>query len=312
MGRPIMKKEEFDSIIKQLVQMKDKDALFIYKIVNIYGNEKYYDMYYSNTVFEKFVNDMPSKHKKAFDNGAGGELKPGQYPPKMASVASSSRFCYLALSNGINITIDNEHITGDPVFEYKCPIFSNTENHAPHLDAYIAESNCYFEVKCHEIFDSHKVVMDKDYWDLVYGKGNKFGFEVKAKPDPMPETFEIPLSEFKLESQDFSMFDIKQLICHLLGIAKKDGTNKKLIYLFFRPDPMKKRGGSELYRKMTLLYDGCLKEVTDKLCNEIKIVFNSKPIKSFCENSKITLMAIAEKSDVMEPLTNNNMEVLYK
>ena len=45
MGRPIMKKEEFDSIIKQLVQMKDKDALFIYKIVNIYGNEKYYDMY---------------------------------------------------------------------------------------------------------------------------------------------------------------------------------------------------------------------------------------------------------------------------
>lgn len=305
----IMKKDEFDQIIKFLI---DKDELFGYKVESEKSPKKPYPMYYSKDVFDEFVSDMSEEHKKAYDNGAGGELKPGQYPPKMASVASSSRFCYLALRNGIDITIDKEHIKGNPEFEYKCPIFSDDTIHAPHLDAFISDNNCYFEVKCHEIFDSHKIVMDKKYWDLVYGKGNKFGLEVKIKPNPMPETFEIPLSEFQLENQEFSMFDIKQLICHLLGIANQSGSNKKLVYLFFRPDPLKKRGGSELYRKMTSLYDECLKEVTDKLCDEINIIFNSKPIKTFCQNNNITLMAIAEKSAVMEPLTNKNLEVFYR
>ena len=303
----IMKKDEFDQIIKFLI---DKDELFGYKIESEKSPKKPYPMYYSKDVFDEFVSSMSEEHKKAYDNGAGGELKPGQYPPKMASVASSSRFCYLALRNGIDITIGNEHISGSPEFEKVCVIDKSFGSH-PHLDAFIPDSQCYFEVKCHEIFDSHKVIMDKKYWDLIYGKDNEFGFEVKTKPDSMSETFEIPLTEFKLENQELSIFDIKQLICHLLGIANQEGTNKKLVYLFFRPDPLKKRGGSELYKKMASLYDECLKEVTDKLCYEINIIFNSRPIKTFCKNNNITLMAIAEKSAVMEPLTNKNLEVLY-
>ena len=54
-----------------------------------------------------------------------------------------------------------------------------------------------------------------------------------------------------------------------------------------------------------------LEKVFDELKTEIEHIFGSKPIKTFCDKEHIKLMAIAEKSAVMEQLTNKNLEVLY-
>ena len=48
-----------------------------------------------------------------------------------------------------------------------------------------------------------------------------------------------------------------------------------------------------------------------ELEKEIKLIFESEPIKNFCENNHIKLMAIAEKSTIMKSLTNENLEVFY-
>ncbi|MBR3025917.1 MAG: hypothetical protein IKH71_15870 [Oscillospiraceae bacterium] len=294
-----MSKKEFNQIIKDLI---GNDKLFGYK--NMSNDEKPYSMYYSEDVFNKFVSDMSEEAKKAYNKGAGEELiEHNNKPPKMASVASSSRFCYLALHNGIDITIGNDHISGHPEFEKVCKI-NGIKGTSPHLDAYIDNSNCYFEVKCQEIFDidQHKIILSTQYWNLIYGKDNAFGNEHKEKPDE--KEFKIPYSEFGLKDCQGSMFDIKQLICHLLAIANQDGTNKKLVYLFFRPDPDKLEMSSTINENE-------LEKVFDELKTEIEHIFGSKPIKTFCDKEHIKLMAIAEKSAVMEQLTNKNLEVLY-
>ncbi|MBQ5990532.1 MAG: hypothetical protein IJL67_13690 [Oscillospiraceae bacterium] len=309
MEKPIMTKEEFDLIIKTLI---DKDELFGYK----HGSGKFYPMYYSNDVFDKFVKDMSEKNPKAYDSyksGAGKELDPGMYPPKMASVASSSRFCYLALSEEVDIgVVDGSsivNIKGHPEFEYECVINEGFFHH-PQLDAFIPESNCYFEVKCHEIFDHHKVELKKQYWKYVYGDKNAFGYKPKEDYHPDSETFELPLFDFGL-FKDYSMFDIKQLICHLLGIAKQPGENKKLVYLFFLPDILDKykRGGSQLKKDMVLRCNYYLERVKLELADEISHIFSSKPILTFCEKNDIKLYAIAQKSSVMEPLKPGNYDI---
>ncbi|MBQ5990098.1 MAG: hypothetical protein IJL67_11465 [Oscillospiraceae bacterium] len=333
MGKAIMKKEEFDHIIRHLVEMKEKDDLFGYIVQNYDGTPKCYDKYYSEAVFKMFVDDMTKNYPDAnikYNEGARGELIPKTttingtkhtYPPKMASVASSSRFCYLALRNGIDITIGDEHISGSAEFEKKCeikfkkPIESDNQySTPPHLDAYIKDSNCYFEVKCHEIFDSHKVVLKQKYWDLVYDEGNLFGLKPLEKSDRNRDTFEIPLKEFGIEDKTSTMFDIKQLICHLLGIANQDGDNKKLVYLFFKPDADKaaSKSRSVLEDDVLSAYNRHLKTIFDNLSDEIDAIFNSKPITTFCVNNNIKLMAIAENSIVMEPLSQNNTYHLLK
>ena len=48
-----------------------------------------YCNYMTNAEWEKFLGEMSEEHKRQFDDGAGGELKAGKYPPKMASYGSS-------------------------------------------------------------------------------------------------------------------------------------------------------------------------------------------------------------------------------
>ena len=70
------------------------------------------------------------------------------------------------------------------------------------------------------------------YWDHIYGVKNDFGFPVldKTKSDH----FEIPLSVFNIENKS-SRFDIKQFLCHLMGIASQSQNKAMLVYLFFKP-----------------------------------------------------------------------------
>ena len=292
-----MKKFEFDEIIKQ-------------NLISVYGdifgyvvpdNPKVYSFYYDKKQFNAFVADMREHYKSAYiayGEGKGGELseKKGRYgtlPPKMASVASSSRFCYLALRNNAKAFC----ASGDVQFEHECRISGIDIGTAPQLDAYITEKNIYIEVKCHEIFDSHKVLMKEKYWDHIYGVKNDFGFPVldKTKSDH----FEIPLSVFNIENKS-SRFDIKQFLCHLMGIASQSQNKAMLVYLFFKPKTDHVNQAEEI------------EKVFAELSEEIKNIFDSTPIRRFCEKNDITLMAVYEEAYTIEPLTEKNKHLIYQ
>lgn len=83
----------------------------------------------------------------------------------MASVASSSRFCYLALKDGAEAIGG----TGDVVFEKECKI-KGVGGTAPQLDAYVASENIFVEAKCHEMFDEKTTVMRESYQEYIIGK----------------------------------------------------------------------------------------------------------------------------------------------
>ena len=289
----MISKNEFDCFIKKnLVDVIGNDC-FGYEI-----EDKSYDVYYNKEAYNKFISDMKtSKYNKfynQYNHGKGSELKEKRnMPPKMASVASSSRFCYLALRDGYKQFNNSEDI----IFEHSCRI--KGVNATANLDAYIPKANIYFEVKCHEIFSQHSIYLKKSYWNLLYGQENDFGFSYAKCPD---------IDEFKIELCNFGIaktkikFDIKQFLCHLWGITsqKDKDVPAKLVYLFFKP-------------KMDLEFERIqVEKVFEELQAEIKNIFSSKPIQIFISNNNIELSAIAEYAKVMEPLSKDNTIILTK
>ena len=91
------------------------------------------------------------------------------------------------------------------------------------------------------------------------------------------------------------MFDIKQLLCHLMGIASQTEQPATLVYLFFIPrttDPAKQNAVDAVF---------------NALREEIRCIFNSAPIHHFCTTNQITLRAVAENAPIMEPLSHKNL-----
>ena len=219
-------------------------------------------------------NDKYNKFYNQYNRGKGSELKEKRnMPPKMASVASSSRFCYLALRDGYKQFNNSEDI----IFEHSCRI--KGVNTTANLDAYIPKANIYFEVKCHEIFSQHSIYLKKSYWNLLYGQ----------------ELCDFGIAKTKIR------FDIKQFLCHLWGIASQKDKDipVKLVYLFFKP-------------KMDLETERIqVEKVFEELQAEIKNIFSSKPIQIFISNNNIELSAIAEYAKVMEPLSKDNTIILF-
>lgn len=292
----MMKKRAFDEIIKQNIQEATGFHDFGYQLSE--KNTEPYSNYFSKEAFFSFVEEMKSAPYRdiyhSYHNGKGSELtekngKYGKMPPKMASVASSSRFCYLALRDGVQ----EFGIHGNILFEHECKITGISGN-APQLDAYIPEKNTYIEVKCHEIFDPHIIKLKNTYWNFFFGESNPFGFDIMENPEQ--EYFSIPLSAFGIEKAS-SMFDIKQLLCHLLGISsQKEATAPaSLVYLFFQP------------KVTSVTVQKEIDEVFAELQDEISKIFYSAPIQQFIQSNHIQLKAIAEYSAVMEPLKPDNI-----
>jgi hypothetical protein len=275
---------------------------------DLFGYEKIgsvYPNHYKNCIFEKFVSQMENNYYNcyvSYSHGKGSELKSqGNKPPKMASVASSSRFCYLALRTGAELLGGS----GNVVFEHECPI-DGVKGTAPQMDAYIEKENMFVEVKCHEIFDVHKTALSKQYFELLFGKTNDFGFDYIPKEnmsdyeiDEKSNEFEIPFKKMGIQQPE--MLDVKQFICHLLGVRchKKQDEKATLVYLFFKPKVATETEQNEI--------DAIFK----KLALEIKTLFNNNAVENFIKKNNITLKAVAEYSEVMSPLTSENIIYLY-
>ena len=294
MSNPLTK-SQFDSIIRDNVLKHSglKSSPFF----EAKDGEKAYTNYYNDNAFDEFCDSMHNNYPKAFEAykyGPGKEMdKRPPAPAKMASVASSSRFCYLALRDGAQVL----GLKGTPTFEKACAIKGLVPVTKATPDAFFEEDNTYFEVKCHEIFDPQKKFKDK-YRSLFLNNYKAFGFKKELfKPIEGPDDFILDL--FGDKHATIKLFDLKQFICHLIGIASNKDANRKatLIYLFFKPKSAK--------------YTVELENLFDELEQEIHMVFDNKHIKSFIRMHNISLKAYAECDYIMKAISQDNLIKLY-
>lgn len=191
-----------------------------------------YDNYMSNRTWESFLEKMPKLYRRQFEDGDGGELKEkrgryGLYPPKMASYGSSSRLIF-------NISKD---IPGF-CFEKQLP---TRIGHVANLDGYLqkGDTDIFVEAKCREIYSIHeKKIISKVYREVYKSINEKEkNFSVDESEYDTTQSY----ITFKYKGTVIKHFDIKQLICHFLGIAADYLENHKrkkikFIYLIYNPN----------------------------------------------------------------------------
>ena len=227
-----------------------------------------YCNYMTKEEWGNYKESINEHHKKQFDDGAGGELKEGKYPPKMASFGSSSRFIY-ELSKGID------------GFEFEEKLDTRVGGIA-HLDGSLKKDSeyIYVEAKKREIYGgSHENEAIKEVYIDVYNHIIECIGEEKFSY--VPETSKkigYKKITFKIGGHNVQYFDLKQLICHFLGItydiAKHSirNTKVKFLYLIYNPQ--------EVTDKMTSVYrekiENRYKEVAEFVNDNIKNgVFNA-------------------------------------
>ena len=215
------------------------------------GNTKYLN-YMCNKVWNEYLKNMNLKHKRQYGMGAGGELKAGQYPPKMASYGSSSRLIY-ELSKEIEGFIFEERL-------------DTRVGGIANLDGLLRKGNkyIYVEAKRREIYyPSHESQEIKTVYVPVYEKiqnlCSKFSFTPKDVNDENEE--EPKKITFKINGEPVKYFDLKQLICHFLGItydiAKHSVKNAKVtfLYLLYNPNKVEDKIDEKYREKVKNRYD---------------------------------------------------------
>jgi len=230
---------------------------------------KTYPNYLSNDSFKVFIDKMTDEHRNQYIDASGGELtekrgRYGYYPPKMASFASSSRMIYL-LSKDIKRFVFEQNLStglGGPA----------------NLDGYQFRDKRYtfVEAKRQEIFDSHSPV--REAYRGIYKSINKakIPFTIKC-PDSVDGKFK---PTFYCEGKEIHYFDIKQMISHMLGIARafvfgkseysndsftlEDGRGIRFLYLLYSPSCLLE-GESSLSKlekdKIRNRYDAVVEEI---------------------------------------------------
>ncbi len=234
-----------------------------------------YNNYLSNDAWEKFCVRMSEKHQKYYEDADGGELKEkkgrwGIVPPKMASYGSSSRFIYLQSKD-----IEN--------FIFEKPLSTRVGRNPANLDGYLQKSDCdiYVEAKCREIYASHQnqkiANVYKDVYESIHKMHSKFDCE-SSKIEGDDSHFKCT---FKYDGTPLVHFDIKQLICHFLGIAadilENKNTNKKIkfVYLIFDPKDanFENKNISKFKKEIVDDYNATLEEI--KKFKDFKWLFDA-------------------------------------
>ena len=183
-----------------------------------------------NKSWKQFVEGMKPEHFNQYASGDGKELEENRgNPPKMASFASSSQMIYR-----YSCDIDGF------AFEEQLP---TTVGGTANLDGYLelADKHIFVEAKCHEPYGhSGKQSISINYGAL-YGELSKipashFGYRI-IDADEKAKKMHV---EFLCNGELVKQFDIKQMICHMLGIATrflKHPDQKQITFLYFLYNP---------------------------------------------------------------------------
>ena len=225
-------------------------------------NGKTYDNYLDNASWDSFKKRMESDNPAAYrryGNGGGKELdehKTGVnvYPPKMASFGSSSRMIY-------NLTKDVYEF----LFEEKLPTYvGGTAN----LDGFkdYPERCVFVEAKCREPYSNKTSTVDRVYQALYEYISDSPKTDVTCKisdlTDKQKNEKKMKVT-FMSGETELQRFDMKQMICHLLGVAceflNDNSDIKKIdfIYLLFNPKLININEGKE---KIHNIYDKTCEE----------------------------------------------------
>ena len=242
-----------------------------YKVKNgtIYCN------YMSETEWDDYLGEMDETHKKQYKDGGGGELYPGKYPPKMASFGSSSRFIYELSKN----------ISG---FKFEEKLDTKVGGVA-NIDGFIKTNGkyIYIEAKRREIYGaSHanekvKVVYE-DVYNTIQKLVNNFNFKMYGEKDE--EGYKKCTFKFRKKDvtdfEDVTYFDLKQLICHFLGItydiAKHPVKNAKVtfLYLLYNPNKVEDKIDEKYREKVMNRYQEVVSFIKDKK-DAFKAIFDA-------------------------------------
>ena len=196
-----------------------------------------YENYLSNESWAEFKADMEHNHHRAYiayGLGGGKEMEERTvgkytYPPKMASFGSSSRMIYNLMKSNPNF-----------FYEKKLP---TTIGGTANLDGFYEtnEKSLFVEAKCREPY-SHKNGEIADKYMNLYSfltKSERNNITCKMTPSQKGKM----VVQFFAGEKLLERFDIKQMICHLLGIATDclqgiccKGTD--FIYLLYNPSAL--------------------------------------------------------------------------
>ncbi len=203
------------------------------------NNGRLYTAYYTNDEWQTFKNEMEKNYKSAYDDfkdGDGGELdERGQYPPKMASYGSSSRFIFECSRDIPNFQFEKK-------LGICVPARNKKQEAKASLDGYIMEKNIYVEAKCREIYNRNTPEFNSKYEEFyTYLRDHtqgRFNFDIVKHINKKGEISRRV--RFFWDNERIVHFDCKQLLCHLLGIAKNTITTYQtisatLLYLVYKP-----------------------------------------------------------------------------
>ncbi|MBR5453121.1 MAG: hypothetical protein IKV54_03495 [Clostridia bacterium] len=205
------------------------------------------DTYMTNGEWEEFKGSMPPSALDEYIAGGGDELseKDGR-PPKMASYGSSSRMIYMLSRHKED-------------FHYEKKLHTTVGGTA-NVDGFYDEGYRYVfvEAKCHEPYSSKNSPVSSAYEKLynyinAYMPENLFIEMTPSCKDGYMETV------FHADGEVLEHFDLKQMICHLLGIAtgilKGELENKQIDFIYLLFDPTELEISAEAKEMIDSIYE---------------------------------------------------------
>ncbi len=234
---------EIDLAIK-LTETQSTDGAYT---VTYNGQPLPKDTYMTNDEWIAFLDAMPQAARIEYGAGSGSELseKNGR-PPKMASYGSSSRLIYrLSRSNS------------DFHYEKKLP---TTVGGKANLDGFYEDEKRYIfvESKCHEPYSRHQNVVSTCYVDLYEYINDRMGDNLQIAMEPCGKERQMEV-DYWAEREWLQHFDIKQMICHLLGIAtgllKGTLEQKQIDFLYLLYDPTELALSDDAKKLIDFIYE---------------------------------------------------------
>lgn len=220
-----------------------------------------YDAYLSQAEWaelEKSMKENPLQPKAYAEYSAGGgdEMteKNGR-PPKMASYGSSSRMIYQL----------SRHKEGFH-YEKKLP---TTVGGTANLDGFYEDDSRYIfvEAKCHEPYSKKRCSVSRSYEELYQFINNRMAGSLSIGMETSKCGRYLNVEYFS-DGEKLEHFDLKQMICHLLGIATGllDGTLKQkqidFIYLLYDPTELALDAGAK----------ATIDEIYERTCEECNAI----------------------------------------
>lgn len=216
--------------------------------------DRTYDSYLSNHAWETHLAGMIKEHRCQYGDGSGGELeeKNGR-PPKMASFASSSRMIY-------NLSKD---VSGFAFEKQLSTVIGGVAN----LDGYLERKHdlVFVEAKCREPYSHTAIQTIKRNYKPVYA----------YLREKMPRVFSCVMEDvqdtrdmrvvFFCKGDSVVYFDIKQMICHLLGVANEmlnGNSEKAVLFLYLLFNPASLRLSEESKQEVSIIYEDTCKAAT--------------------------------------------------